>query len=489
MKNSNRSKSASRIAIMGLTALAATAAHATDGYFDYGYGVQAKGVGGAAVAFPQDALAIAANPAGIAFLENRLDFGLTYFQPDRSASLGPYHFDGNNTQQFYIPEAGYKHSLSSDVDTAYAAVGAVMRSYRFDRYRTKQKPEDKPKLTGISVLSQDVARSESLWQRHKPVLQGAFITRDLVSEPANILTPPEMAIRAAKLAELGLDIEVLGLEDLTALKFGALLGVAQGSRQAPRVVIMRWNGAGGATEPLLFVGKGVTFDSGGISIKPAAGMEDMKWDMGGAGTVIGLMAALAGRNAKVDAVGIVGLVENMVDGNAQRPGDVVTSYSGQTIEVINTDAEGRLVLADVIWYAQERFKPKVTIDLATLTGAIIVGLGHEFAGLFSNDDELPGKLIKAGAAVGEKLWHMPLHENFDKAIKSDIADMKNVGGRPGGASTAAAFIQRFVNKTPWAHLDIAGMAWADKDSATISKGATGYGVRLLDQFVASHYEG
>ena len=380
-------------------------------------------------------------------------------------------------------------SLSSDVDTAYAAVGAVMRSYRFDRYRTKQKPEDKPKLTGISVLSQDVARSESLWQRHKPVLQGAFITRDLVSEPANILTPPEMAIRAAKLAELGLDIEVLGLEDLTALKFGALLGVAQGSRQAPRVVIMRWNGAGGGNEPLLFVGKGVTFDSGGISIKPAAGMEDMKWDMGGAGTVIGLMAALAGRNAKVDAVGIVGLVENMVDGNAQRPGDVVTSYSGQTIEVINTDAEGRLVLADVIWYAQERFKPKVTIDLATLTGAIIVGLGHEFAGLFSNDDELPGKLIKAGAAVGEKLWHMPLHENFDKAILSDIADMKIVGGRPGGASTAAAFIQRFVNKTPWAHLDIAGMAWADKDSATISKGATGYGVRLLDQFVASHYEG
>ena len=379
-------------------------------------------------------------------------------------------------------------SQAGGIDLAYAAVGAVLRSYRFDLYRTKQKPEDKPALTQLVVLSPDPAASEAVWRRQAPVIEGAFVTRDLVSEPANILTPAEMADRAAKLAELGLDIEILGPGELAALKFGALLGVAQGSRQPPRVVILRWNGAGGETAPLLFVGKGVTFDSGGISIKPAAGMEDMKWDMGGAGTVIGLMAALAGRAAKVDAIGIVGLVENMPDGNAQRPGDVVTSHSGQTLEVINTDAEGRLVLADVIWYAQERFKPRVTIDLATLTGAVIVALGHEFAGVFSNDAELPCKLIDAGAAVGEKLWHLPLDDNFDKAIKSDIADMKNVGGRPAGACTAAQFIKRFVNKTPWAHLDIAGMAWADKDTATVPKGATAYGVRLLDEFVARYYE-
>jgi len=368
-------------------------------------------------------------------------------------------------------------ALSGEIDVAYAALGAALRSYRFDLYRTKQKPEDKRHLAHLTVLSADTAASEALWQRHAPVVEGAFVTRDLVSEPANVLTPPEMADRAAKLAELGLEVEVLGQDELVALKFGALLGVAQGSRQPPRVVILRWKGANGGAAPLLFVGKGVTFDSGGISIKPAGGMEDMKWDMGGAGTVIGLMAALAGRKAKVDAIGIVGLVENMV-----------VSHSGQTIEVINTDAEGRLVLADIIWYAQARFQPRVTIDLATLTGAVIVALGHEFGGVFSNDDELAGKLIQAGAAVGEKLWHMPLDENFDKAIKSDIADMKNVGGRPGGASTAAQFIKRFVNKTPWAHLDIAGMAWADKDTATVPKGATAYGVRMLDEFVAQFYE-
>ncbi len=377
--------------------------------------------------------------------------------------------------------------LGGEIDVAYAAVGAALRCYRFDLYRTQQKPEDKRHLVKLAVLSNDVAASGAMWQRHLPVLHGTFVTRDLVSEPANILTPPEFADRIAKLAELGLEIEVLGLEELTKLKFGALLGVAQGSALPPRVVIMRWNGAGG-NAPLLFVGKGVTFDSGGISIKPAAGMEDMKWDMGGAGTVVGLMAALAGRKAEVDAVGIVGLVENMPDGAAQRPGDVVTSLSGQTIEVINTDAEGRLVLADLLWYAQERFQPRVTIDLATLTGAIIVGLGHDFAGLFGNDEDLCGKLIAAGNVVGEKLWQMPLGDHFDSAIKSNIADMKNVGGRPGGASSAAAFLKRFVNKTPWAHLDIAGLAWASKDGATVPKGATGYGVRLLDELVARHYE-
>ncbi len=377
---------------------------------------------------------------------------------------------------------------SGEGEIAHALVGAVLRSYSFDHYRTKQKAVDKPRLKRIMGLGADAAASQAVWQRHAPVIAGAFITRDLVSEPANVLTPPEMAARAARLAKLGLEVEVLDPDELARLKFGALLGVAQGSTQPPRVVILRWDGLGGKTDPLLFVGKGVTFDSGGISIKGAAGMEDMKWDMGGAGTVIGLMAALAGRGAKVDAIGIVGLVENMPDGNAQRPGDVVTSYSGQTIEVINTDAEGRLVLADILWYAQERFKPRVTIDLATLTGAVIVALGHEFGGVFSNDDDLAAKLIVAGGAVGEKLWHMPLAESFDKAIKSDIADMKNVGGRPAGASTAAAFLQRFVNKTPWAHLDIAGMAWADKDLPTVPKGASAYGVRLLDELVARFYE-
>jgi leucyl aminopeptidase len=253
---------------------------------------------------------------------------------------------------------------------------------------------------------------------------------------------------------------------------------------------MKWNGAGGRNprKPLVFVGKGVTFDTGGISIKPAGGMEDMKWDMAGAGTVVGLMAALAGRKAKADVVGLVGLVENMPSGTAQRPGDVVTSYSGQTIEVLNTDAEGRLVLADVLWYAQEKFDPVFMVNLATLTGAIIVALGHEHGGLFSNDDELAQKLLGAGLSTGEKLWRMPLGEAYDKAIKSDIADMKNIGGRQGSAIIAAQFIQRFVNGKPWAHLDIAGMAWSSKDAACVPKGATAYGVRLLDQLVRDHYE-
>ena len=242
------------------------------------------------------------------------------------------------------------------------------------------------------------------------------------------------------------------------------------------------------SKPVAFIGKGVTFDTGGISIKPAGGMEDMKWDMAGAGTVIGLMAALAGRNAKVNAVGLVGLVENMPSGTAQRPGDVVTSHSGQTIEVINTDAEGRLVLADVIWYCQKQFDPRFMIDLATLTGAIIISLGHEHAGLFSNNDELANRLEAAGRAVGEKVWRMPLGEEYDRQIKSDIADMKNVGGRPGGSITAAQFIQRFVNDKPWVHLDIAGMAWATKDSPLVPKGATAFGVRLLDQLVSKYYE-
>jgi len=372
--------------------------------------------------------------------------------------------------------------------------GATLRSYRFDRYRTKEKPEDKPKLAKLTLLTTETTKGKAAWEPLAATARGIFLSRDLVSEPPNVLTPAEMAERCKKLSELGLKIEIFGLKELTKLGFGAMLGVSQGSVNEPRMVVMHWNGAGtGArgrakTKPVAFIGKGVTFDTGGISIKPAGGMEDMKWDMAGAGTVVGLMAALAGRKAKVDAIGLVGLVENMPSGSAQRPGDVVTSYSGQTIEVINTDAEGRLVLADVVWYAQQKYDPAIMVDLATLTGAIIIGLGHEYAGLFSNDDALSQKLTDAGQATGERVWRMPLDDAYDKELKSDIADMKNVGGRPGGSITAAQFIQRFVNDKPWAHLDIAGTAWSSKDAPTVPKGATAFGVRLLDRLVADHYE-
>ncbi len=383
-------------------------------------------------------------------------------------------------------------SLSPSLAVA-AARGAVLRAYRFDRYRTKEKPEDKPKLERVTVLSDQPGAAREAYGAARAVAEGVCLARDLVSEPANVLTPPELAERCRKLADLGVSVDVLGPEDMNRIGFRALMGVAQGSANPPRTVVMRWQGGSGAggkpTQPVAFVGKGVTFDTGGISLKPAASMEDMKWDMAGAGAVIGLMAALAGRKAKADAIGIVGLVENMPSGSAQRPGDVVKSYSGQTVEVINTDAEGRLVLADLLWYCQEKFDPRFMVNLATLTGAIIVGLGHEYAGMFSNNDEVAERLLAAGIASGEKLWRMPLAEAYDQLLKSDIADMKNVGGRPAGSVTAAQFLQRFVNGKPWAHLDIAGMAWATKDLPLAAKGATGFGVRLLDRLVAMHYEG
>jgi leucyl aminopeptidase len=376
---------------------------------------------------------------------------------------------------------------------AEVALGAALRAYRFDRYRTKEKPEDKPRLAKLTLLTLDPARSKAAWAAPQSVAEGVFLSRDLVSEPPNVLNPAEMADRCRKLGELGVKVEVLGPREMNRLGFGALLGVAQGSANEPRMVVMQWNGASNGRKtkggPVAFIGKGVTFDTGGISIKPAGGMEDMKWDMAGAGTVIGLMAALAGRKAKVDAVGLVGLVENMPSGTAQRPGDVVKSYSGQTIEVINTDAEGRLVLADVIWYCQQKFDPRCMVDLATLTGAMIVALGHEYAGMFSNDDALAQKLSAAGQATDEKVWRLPLHDAYDQLIRSDIADMKNVGGRPAGSISAAHFIQRFVNKKPWAHLDIAGVAWSTKDAPCVPKGATAFGVRLLDRLVAENYEG
>ncbi|HTI02856.1 MAG TPA: leucyl aminopeptidase [Acidisoma sp.] len=376
-------------------------------------------------------------------------------------------------------------------DAAHLALGAVLRSYRFDRYRTKEKAEDKPKLAAISLQVPELTKARAAFAPLKATAEGIFLTRDLVTEPANILTPAEMAERCKKLTALGLKVEVLGPKELAKLGFGAMLGVSQGSVQEPRMVVMQWNGTGArrTKKPVCFVGKGVTFDTGGISIKPAAGMEDMKWDMAGAGAVVGLMATLAGRKAKVDAVGIVGLVENMPSGTAQRPGDVVTSYSGQTIEVLNTDAEGRLVLADLLWYAQEKFDPAFMVNLATLTGAIIVALGQEHGGMFSNDDDLSQKLLAAGLTTGEKLWRMPLGDAYDRSLKSDIADMKNIAGRYGSAVVAAQFIQRFVNGKPWAHLDIAGMVWSSKDAPCVPKGATAYGLRLLDRLVRDHYEG
>ncbi len=370
---------------------------------------------------------------------------------------------------------------------AHAALGAQLRSYRFDRYRTKEKADDKPKLATLQIMADDPDAAAAAWPALAAVAQGAALSRDLASEPPNVLHPTELADRCLPLRDLGVEVEVLGPAEMRTIGMHALLGVAMGSAQEPRVVVMRWNGGEPGAAPACFVGKGVTFDTGGISIKPAPGMEDMKWDMAGAAAVIGLMSTLAGRRARANVVGVVGLTENMPSGTAQRPGDVVRSLSGQTIEVQNTDAEGRLVLADVIWYAQDRFSPAFTVDLATLTGAIIVSLGHEYAGMFSNDDTLATRLHAAGQATGEAVWRMPLGEAYDKLIRSDIADMKNIGGRPGGAIIGAQFVQRFV-RGPWAHLDIAGTAWSSKDSATVPKGATAYGLRLLDRLVADHLE-
>jgi leucyl aminopeptidase len=374
---------------------------------------------------------------------------------------------------------------------AAVAFGASLRAYRFDKHKTRQKPEQKPSLTQLTVSSDAAEAAQRAYRPLEAAAEAVFFTRDLVSEPANVIYPETLADAARTLEKLGVEVEVLDERAMRELGMGALLGVAQGSARPPRLVVMQWHGAGtsGKTAPLAFVGKGVTFDTGGISIKPAAGMGEMKWDMAGSAVVIGLMRLLAARRAKVDAVGIVGLVENMPSGTAQRPGDIVTSMSGQTIEVLNTDAEGRLVLADAMWYCQDRFKPRLMIDLATLTGAIIVALGHNNAGLFANDDELATRLIEAGKAVGEGVWRMPLGDAYDRDIDSDAADVKNIGGgRAAGSVTAAQFLQRFVDKVPWAHLDIAGMAWSSKDSAIVPKGATAFGVRLLDGFVARYHE-
>jgi leucyl aminopeptidase len=371
---------------------------------------------------------------------------------------------------------------------AHVAYGARLRSYRFDKYRTKEKEEDKPSVKKLVVEVADAAAAKRRFAPLDHVADGVFLTRDLASEPANVIYPESLAERAKTLTEAGVEVEVLGEKQMRKLGMGALLGVGQGSEHESQLVVMRWNGGAEGAAPVAFVGKGVTFDSGGISIKPATNMEDMKWDMGGSAVVIGLMKALALRKAKVNAVGVIGLVENMPSGTAQRPGDVVTTMSGQTVEVINTDAEGRLVLADALWYTQDRFKPQFMVDLATLTGAIVVSLGDRYAGLFANDDGLAERLSAAGKAVGELVWRLPLDDPYDKQLKSEIADMQNVGGREAGSITAAMFLKRFVKDSKWAHLDIAGVTWAKKDASVTPKGATAFGVRLLDRLVADHYE-
>jgi len=382
---------------------------------------------------------------------------------------------------------------------ATIAAGAKLRAYSFRKYLTREHAEANgngaatvrtpPRLT---VHCPDPEAAERAFTRLDAVANGVYLARDLVNEPANALGPVEFAERLAALDVPGLDIEVMGMKELREHKMGALLAVGQGSVRESRVVVMQWNGAKRARNkaPVCFVGKGVCFDTGGISMKPAAGMEDMKGDMGGAACVAGLMLGLAKRRASVNAVGLVGLVENMPSGSATRPGDIVTSMSGQTVEILNTDAEGRLVLADVLWLAQERYKPRFIIDLATLTGAIMVALGKENAGLFANNDKLAKELEEAGLATGEKVWRMPLGPGYDKLIDSKNADMKNIGGRFGGAITAAQFLQRFLKdkSTPWAHLDIAATAFDSSKNEINQSWGSGWGVRLLDELVASHYE-
>jgi len=372
---------------------------------------------------------------------------------------------------------------------AAIAVGVRLRAYKFDRYKTKKKDgEDGELRAEASIAVDDVAAARKAFAPNAHTVDGVVMARELVNEPPNVLFPVEFARRAAQLRELGVNVEILDVKAMTKLGMGALLGVAQGSTRPGRTVIMRWNGGKRGDQPVAFIGKGVCFDTGGISIKGAASMEDMKGDMGGAACVVGLMHALAARKAKVNAVGAIGLVENMPDGNAQRPGDIVTSMSGQTIEIINTDAEGRLVLADVLWYVTKKFKPKFMIDLATLTGAIMVALGTEYAGLFSNNDELAERLIKVGLETGERVWRMPLGPEYDKLIDSQFADMKNTGTRNGGSITAAQFLQRFVDGTPWAHLDIAGTAMGAPKTEINQSWGSGYGVRLLERLVAEYYE-
>jgi leucyl aminopeptidase len=382
-----------------------------------------------------------------------------------------------------LDEAG-----ASAAAIAELAAGLRLRHYKFDKYKSARS-DDAPAALAVTLHVADPAAAETAIADRNATVEGTLLARDLVNEPANILGPVEFAARAAQLSDLGVEVEILEPEALEKLGMGSLLCVAQGSDRPARLVIMHWRGGDVGAAPLAFVGKGVVFDTGGISIKPAANMEDMKGDMGGAAAVTGLMHTLAARKAPVNAVGVIGLVENMPSGGSVRPGDIVKAMSGTTIEVINTDAEGRLVLADALWYTQDRFKPRFMINLATLTGAIIVALGHEHAGLFSNNDELSIQLLNAGLNANEKLWRMPLAPAYDKMIESKFADIRNSVGRPAGSITAAQFLQRFVNNVPWAHLDIAGTAFGAGTSEVNTSWAPGFGVALLDRLVRDYYQG
>ena len=380
--------------------------------------------------------------------------------------------------------------LETAIIASEMAFGATLRNYFFNKYFTKKDKKDARSLKELNFRLEKSDDAAALYKDLEIVKNGVFFTRDLVSEPANVLTTEQYAKNCEELEEIGLKVEVLGEKEMRKLGMHSLLGVGQGSEFESKLVTISWYGADDKNEaPLAFVGKGVVFDTGGISLKPSLNMDDMKGDMGGSAAVVGLMKVLADRNAKVNVVGVIGVVENMPSGTAQRPGDVVKSMSGQTIEVLNTDAEGRLVLADALWYCKEKFNPKFMVDLATLTGAIVVCLGDAAGGIFSNDDDLSEKLIAAGKETNELLWRLPLSSTYDKMIDSPIADMQNIGnGRGAGSITAAQFLQRFVGDTKWAHLDIAGVATINHETDTAPKGATGFGVRLLNEFVKTNFE-
>lgn len=394
----------------------------------------------------------------------------------------------SKTASIYIPTLTNVSADLSQKTAAYIANGLLLKSWTFDKYHTKKKECENCAVKTIQILTAQAKEAKEEFGILKAVSQGVFLTRTLVTEPPNVLYPETLAAQAQALKEDGVKVEVFGNKELKEMGLRALLGVGQGSDRESQLVVMRWNGGDKKEAPIAFVGKGVTFDTGGISIKPSQDMDEMKTDMGGAGALIGLMKGLAGRKAKCNVVCVVGLVENMPDGKAQRPGDVVTSMSGQTIEILNTDAEGRLVLADALWYTQDRFKPKMMVDIATLTGAMRVSLGIHHAGIFSNDDTLADGLIQAGQTSGEKLWRLPLGEAYDKEIDSVIADVKNLGsGSGGGSITAAQFLQRFVNKTKWAHVDIASTAWDKKGKELSQAGATAVGVRLFNQWLQDNF--
>ena len=392
---------------------------------------------------------------------------------------------GSATIMLDMPGKNPADTISAE-NAADFAMGAKLAAYKFDAYKSKNQKEKPALKMTISLNGATAARKA--WKPASGVADGVILARNLVNEPANILTPLEFSIRVRALTKLGVEVEILDEKKMKKLGMRTLLGVSQGSHLPPFMAVMQWNGAKQNDQPVAFVGKGVTFDTGGISIKPAGGMEDMKGDMGGAAAVTGLMHALAARKAKANVVGIIGLVENAVDGKAQRPGDIVKSMSGKTIEVLNTDAEGRLVLADALWYCQQRFKPKFMVNLATLTGAILVALGHHHAGLFSNNDQLAERLYEAGQSTKEKVWRMPMGDEYDKLIDSKNADMKNIGGRLAGSITAAQFLQKFVNNVPWAHLDVAGTAMGSPQTEINRSWGSGFGVRLLDRLVRDHYE-